>query len=287
MNSIAEGIGATAGSIQYHYDLSNDFYREWLDSSMTYSSALWLDGIDKKDLEQAQKAKLDWHLNRAGLSHGGRLLDIGCGWGSLIRSHMANPDAVAADGLTLSDAQADYVENLELDRVKILRHSWLNHQSAELYDGIISIGAFEHFAKPGITSKHKIKVYREFFKKCKDLLKPGGYVSLQTIAYGNLNEENKNIFTQNEIFPDSELPRPFEIFAASDGLFEITEYRNDRTHYGRTCDLWLRELKRKKPKIIADYGHNTYDKYVKYLKLVTTGFYLGQMVLLRIQLKSL
>ncbi len=287
MNSITDGIGATAESIQYHYDLGNDFYSEWLDSSMTYSAALWLDDIDKKDLDQAQQAKLDWHLNRAGLSKGGRLLDIGCGWGSLIRTHMANPNAVAADGLTLSDAQADYVEALDLDKVKILRHGWLDHEPTEGYDGIVSIGAFEHFAKPGIDSQHKIAVYREFFRKCKTFLNSKGYVSLQTIAYGNLNEKNKNLFTQNEIFPDSELPRPFEIFAASDGLFEVTEYRNDRVHYGRTCDLWLRSLKAKKETVIAKYGQQTFDKYVKYLKLVSSGFYLGQMVLLRIQLKAI
>jgi cyclopropane-fatty-acyl-phospholipid synthase len=110
---------------------------------------------------------------------------------------------------------------------------------------------------------------------------------LQTIAYGSLNAEEKNLFTQTEIFPDSELPRPGEIFIASDGLFEIKTYRNDRLQYGKTCDLWLKNLRRQKLVIMEQFGEELYRKYEHYLKLAVVGFYSGQILLLRLEMQSL
>jgi cyclopropane-fatty-acyl-phospholipid synthase len=112
-------------------------------------------------------------------------------------------------------------------------------------------------------------------------------LSLQTIAYGSLSAENKNTFTQTEIFPDSELPRPGEILAASDGLFEIRTYLNDRLQYGKTCDLWLRNLRFKKQIVIEQFGEEIYRKYEHYLKLAVAGFYSGQILLLRLEMQSL
>jgi cyclopropane-fatty-acyl-phospholipid synthase len=192
-----------------------------------------------------------------------------------------------ATGLTLSHNQYQHIGSLNIPNLQVCEESWIVHQPTTAYDAIVSIGAFEHFAQPGATLEEKVSVYKEFFGRCQQWLKPKGKLSLQTIAYGSLNAEDKNVFTQTEIFPDSELPRPGEIFLASDGLFEIKTYRNDRLQYGKTCDLWLKNLRSQKLLIVDQFGEELYRKYEQYLKLAVAGFYFGQILLLRFEMQSL
>lgn len=279
--------GGSAAAIQHHYDVNNGFYALWLDSSLTYSCGLWEEPTLDDNLEQSQQKKIDWHLKASGATSGKRLLDIGCGWGALMRRHLGLDPGNSATGLTLSHNQYQHICSLNVPNLQVCEESWIVHQPTSSYDAITSIGAFEHFAQPGASSEEKIGVYREFFSRCQQWLKPQGKLSLQTIAYGSLYAENKNTFTQTEIFPDSELPRPGEIFVASDGLFEIETYRNDRLQYGKTCDLWLKNLRRQKAVIIERFGAELYQKYEQYLKLAVIGFYFGQILLLRFEMRSL
>ncbi|AUT04287.1 cyclopropane-fatty-acyl-phospholipid synthase [Nostoc sp. CENA543] len=279
--------GGSAAAIQHHYDVSNEFYQLWLDSTLTYSSGLWDSPTLDDDLEAAQHRKIDWHLQASGATTGKRLLDIGCGWGALMQRHIQSNPQNQATGLTLSHNQYLHIRTLNSPQIQVCEESWIVHQPTAPYDAIVSIGAFEHFAQPEAASDEKISVYREFFSRCQQWLKPKGKLSLQTIAYGSLNAEDKNVFTQTEIFPDSELPRPGEIFIASDGLFEVKTYRNDRLHYGKTCDLWLKNLRRQKPLVIEQFGEELYLKYEQYLKLAVAGFYFGQILLLRFEMQSL
>lgn len=279
--------GGSAAAIQHHYDVSNEFYALWLDSSLTYSSGLWDDSTVDNDLEQSQQKKIDWHLNASGATTGKRLLDIGCGWGALMQRYLSLDPTYNATGLTLSHNQYQHICSLNIPNLQVCEESWIVHQPTTAYDSIVSIGAFEHFAQPGATPEEKVSVYKEFFGRCQQWLKPKGKLSLQTIAYGSLNAEDKNVFTQTEIFPDSELPRPGEIFLASDGLFEIKTYRNDRLQYGKTCDLWLKNLRSQKLLIIDQFGEELYRKYEQYLKLAVAGFYFGQILLLRFEMQSL
>ncbi|GAB1541046.1 cyclopropane-fatty-acyl-phospholipid synthase family protein [Scytonema sp. NUACC21] len=279
--------GGSAAAIQHHYDVSNEFYALWLDSSLTYSSGLWDGSTLDDDLEQSQQKKIDWHLNASGATTGKRLLDIGCGWGALMQRHVSLDPSYSATGLTLSHNQYQHIRSLNIPNIKVCEESWIVHQPTTPYDAIVSIGAFEHFAQPEAKLEEKVSVYREFFSRCQEWLKPKGKLSLQTIAYGSLSAADKNLFTQTEIFPDSELPRPGEIFMASDGLFEIKTYRNDRLHYGKTCDLWLRNLRRQRLPIVEQFGEELYRKYEQYLKLAVAGFYFGQILLLRFEMQSL
>ena len=287
--------GGNAAAIQHHYDVSNQFYRLWLDSSMTYSAGLWPEGKLDNDLELAQLKKIDWHLQAAThdsehlstIEGGQRILDIGCGWGALMQKHLTQNPANCAVGLTLSHQQYEHILGLDEANLEVREESWINHEPSLLYDGIISIGAFEHFALPETPSAEKVEVYREFFSRCQQWLKPKGRLALQTISYGSLNAKDKNVFTQSEIFPDSELPRPSEILLAADGLFEVVTYRNDRLHYGKTCDLWLNNLRCKRGLIEEKFGLALFKKYEKYLKLAVAGFYLGQILLLRLEMKAL
>ena len=279
--------GGSAAAIQHHYDVSNDFYSLWLDATLTYSCGLWDDPTMDDDLEQSQHRKIDWHLNASGARNGKNLLDIGCGWGALMKRYVSEEPERQATGLTLSHNQYQHIRALNNPNITVKEESWIVHQPTNPYDGIVSIGAFEHFAQTDASQTEKISVYREFFSRCQSWLKPNGKLSLQTISYGSMDATQKNLFTQNEIFPDSELPRPGEIFLASDGLFEVKTYRNDRLQYGKTCDLWLKNLRRQKSFIISEYGEALYQKYEQYLKLAVAGFYFGQILLLRFEMQSL
>src|SRR5262245_59125 len=150
---VQQSHGASAAAIQSHYDLSNDFYRLWLDQSMTYSCALW---YGDEDLSAAQMNKIDWHLDRAVIKKGDHLLDVGCGWGALLERAVKVRGAASAVGLTFSKAQADHVKSAGNPAIEARLESWAVHTPKHQYDGIVSVGAFEHFA--GIDESEEAKL---------------------------------------------------------------------------------------------------------------------------------
>ncbi|KGE09899.1 cyclopropane-fatty-acyl-phospholipid synthase [Burkholderia gladioli] len=281
----ATPTGASAEAIQHHYDVGNAFYALWLDSTMTYSSALW--HRDDEDLETAQRNKLDWHLARAGSAGARRLLDVGCGWGGLIRRALqGNPDCHCT-GLTLSREQHAFLGGLDPHRVDVRLESWADHQALAPYDGIVSIGAFEHFARLDQSREEKIAGYRDFFRFCSRNLVEGGHVSLQTIVYENSARQHFSQFFEQTIFPESDLPHLAEIAEASQHLFEIVELRNDRHHYARTLRQWSARLRQRREEAIALAGERTYRDYEKYLALMVVAFHTGSMNLSRLALRRL
>ncbi len=281
----ADITGASADAIQHHYDVSNAFYALWLDSTMTYSSALWLE--DDEDLETAQRNKLDWHLDRAAFGADMRLLDIGCGWGGLMQRALDRHSDANCVGLTLSQAQADAIVAKRDERIEVRLENWQDHRSERAYDAIVSIGAFEHFARLDQSAQEKVAGYRRFFEFCRDNLVPSGQLSLQTITYENSDRHQFSDFFANEIFPESDLPRVADIFQASAGLFEVVELRNDRHHYARTLRLWLQSMRRNKAQAIALVGEQKYRTYEKYLALMVVAFHTGTMNLTRLSLRPL
>jgi cyclopropane-fatty-acyl-phospholipid synthase len=277
-------LGASAEAIEYHYDVSNDFYKLWLDESLTYSCALW----DKDELlEGAQLAKLDFHIRNSKAQGKARVLDIGCGWGAMLNRLVTKADVSKAVGLTLSRRQADHIASVGQAGVEVRLENWGDHQPSELYDSVISVGAFEHFAQHGLTWQEKTDGYRKFFQKCFDMLQPGGHLSLQTMSYENASREDFSPFFASQIFPESDLPRLSEIAAASDRLFEVVTLRNDRAHYARTSLEWRRRLRANRQQAIALVGLETYNRYDLYLHLWAIGFHVGTMGLLRIQFKKI
>ena len=287
MSATLEKRGASPEAIRKHYDVANDFYELWLDPTMCYSCALWEEGEPDSALEQAQIRKLDHHANQILATNKSRVLDVGCGWGSLVRRLVEVHGVGHATGLTLSQAQAEYSEQRSNSQVDIRIESWMDHQPESPYDGIISVGAFEHFAKAEWPDEQRIAAYREFFKKCRDWLVPGGRLSLQTIAYANVDlksvkEQADTKFFFDEIFPESVLPTLADIVAASDGLFEVVNLRNDREHYDRTCQLWYRKLVARKAEALKIVDQETYNRFVRYLKLSAFVFNNAYAGLLRI-----
>ncbi|HLQ44287.1 MAG TPA: class I SAM-dependent methyltransferase, partial [Planctomycetaceae bacterium] len=239
--------GASPEAIRRHYDVANEFYELWLDPTLCYSCALWEEDEPDSMLELAQLRKLDFHARQIQAKNAARVLDVGCGWGSLVRRLVETHGVRHATGLTLSDAQAQWCVQHPDPRVEIRIENWLDHRPAAPYDGIISIGAFEHFAKAEWPEAQRIAAYRAFFAHCRDWLKPGGRLSLQTIAWGNVDvahvkNQADTKFMFDEIFPESVLPTLADIIAASDGLLEVINLRNDREHYTRTCQVWYQRL---------------------------------------------
>jgi cyclopropane-fatty-acyl-phospholipid synthase len=276
--------GASAQAIQFHYDVGNAFYALWLDPSLTYSCALW----DNHDtLEAAQLAKIDYHIEKSGARGQARVLDIGCGWGATLNRLVSNAGVQSATGLTLAREQAAYIEGKRWPRVEVHVESWSDHVTPAPYDAIISVGAFEHFAKLDQSLKEKIEGYRGFFRRCHEWLPAGGCLSLQTISYENSGRDEFSPFFANQIFPESDLPRLSEIASASERLFEIVSMRNDRQHYARTSLEWRRRLRKRRAEAIALIGEEAVERYDKYLHLWAIGFHTATMGLLRLQFRKI
>ncbi|RAV11625.1 SAM-dependent methyltransferase [Mycolicibacterium sp. GF69] len=255
--------------VQSHYDLSDDFYRLFLDPTQTYSCAYF--ERDDMTLEEAQIAKIDLSLGKLGLQPGMTLLDVGCGWGATIKRALERYD-VNVVGLTLSRNQQAHVQQV-LDAVdsprskRVLLQGW--EQFREPVDRIVSIGAFEHFGRDR---------YDDFFKMAYEVLPPDGVMLLHTIikptdeefAASGLPLTMKVLrfskFIIEEIFPGGDLPKPnvVEEHAAKAG-FELKRAHRLQMHYARTLDIWAAALEARKDEAIAIQSQEVYDRYMKYL----------------------
>lgn len=273
--------GSSAAAIRRHYDLGTDFYRLFLDPSLTYSCAMFEEG---DSLASAQQRKHDWHIAQVEAAGAQRVLDVGCGWGATLRRLLDQHGVAQVVGLTLSDTQRAYVEGLADPRLEVRRESWLEHQPATPYDAIISVGAFEHFARFKIAPAEKIAGYRLFFERAHALLRAGGRMSVQTIAYGDIprGRRYRDEFIADEIFPESDLPRLADVAEACEGRFEITTVRNDRADYARTCRLWFSGLRARRADAVALVGEEVVRRYERYLRTFSYSFELGAFQLLRI-----
>lgn len=285
--AIESDYGGSKNAIEYHYDVGQEFYELWLDETLTYSCAQWSADIDAGDLKAAQENKIRAHLDAANVKPGSNVLDIGCGWGALMKIARKERHVGLATGLTLSEDQFSHICRMGLSGTKVRLEHWADHLPTDPYDAIVSIGAFEHFAKPEQTVAEKISVYADFFHRCHQWLAPGGRMSLQTIAYGTMRREDASPFINNEIFPAADLPSLAEIVQAAEGIFEITRVSNDRLHYSRTLECWGRRLAARRQDAVRLVGEDVTSRYERYLKQTAVGFHMGKIGLLRIALRPI
>jgi cyclopropane-fatty-acyl-phospholipid synthase len=255
--------------VQHHYDLSDDFYRLFLDPTQTYSCAYF--ERDDMTLEEAQLAKVDLALGKLDLQPGMTLLDIGCGWGATMRRAIEKYD-VNVVGLTLSENQAAHVQrtfdSMDSPRTKrVLLEGW--ERFDEPVDRVVSIGAFEHFGSDR---------YPQFFDKAAQLLGHDGIMLLHTIVRATLKERRRrNIpttadvihfsrFILAEIFPGGWLPTvPVVEEHGERAGFMVTRVQSLQLHYAKTLDLWAEALRARKDEAIAIQSQEVYDRYMKYL----------------------
>jgi cyclopropane-fatty-acyl-phospholipid synthase len=247
-----------------------------------------------ESLEQAQVNKLEHHIRESRAAGANRVLEIGCGWGGCLRRMVQHSGVKHAVGLTLSQAQADYVQEHPVPGVEAHVESWQDHRPAQPYDAIISIGAFEHFARIDYSETQKEAAYKNFFKCCQEvLLADGGYLSLQTFAYGSARsrqralEDSSTQFLAEEIFRETDPPTLANIAEAVRGHFEIVSLRNDRLHYAQTLREWMARLKRARPEALKLVGEETVRRYERYLQYSFIGFQTGNLDLYRITLRRL
>ncbi|MFF0488795.1 class I SAM-dependent methyltransferase [Nocardia sp. NPDC004068] len=267
MTTGTDYLGASTEAIQHHYDAGNEFYRLWLDPSMTYSCALWEDG---DTLERAQQRKHDYLAVGAHAPGAERVLDVGFGWGAMVRRLRDTHGVRHITGLTLSAAQLATTAAWADERCDLRLENWNAHRPDAPYDAIVSIGAMEHFANLGMSRERKIDAYRQFFTRCREWLVEGGRLGLQTIVRGhNTNADwsiqREMIRVNRWIFPESEVPWFAEVFAASEGLLDVVSVRNDAPHYARTCEVWLDQLRARRAEAVALVGEETVERYERYL----------------------
>ncbi|MFD8980225.1 class I SAM-dependent methyltransferase [Streptomyces sp. NPDC059564] len=281
-------LGAAASAIRHHYDVADGFYRLWLDPSMTYSCALWAEVGES--LEEAQLRKTDYHLAQARVAAGSRVLDVGCGWGGLLRRATETNGARGAVGLTLSRHQAEWIRGRGWAGCEVREESWSDHSPEERYDAVVSVGAFEHFARVGLPPAQRVAGYRPFFERCAGWLGPGGVLSLQTIVTGGGQLDPRALadagFLAREIFPESGIPTMTDIRLASKGLFETVQLRLDGAHYARTCAVWRERLADAREAAVAVAGEATVRRYERYLDACVRLFEREQADLARLTLRA-
>ncbi|MCX2934613.1 cyclopropane mycolic acid synthase family methyltransferase [Mycobacterium sp. CVI_P3] len=266
-------------NVQAHYDLSDDFFRLFLDPTQTYSCAYF--ERDDMTLEQAQIAKIDLALGKLGLQPGMTLLDVGCGWGATMLRALERYD-VNVIGLTLSKNQHDHVERTfdacaspRDKRIELM--GW--EQFDEPVDRIVSIGAFEHFG---------FDRYDDFFTMAYRVLPDDGVMLLHTITsftFDQLAEKNIPLtfevarfvkFMLTEIFPGGRLPSVEKVEDHSSRAgFRLTRVQSLQPHYARTLDCWAEALEANREKAIEVQSEEVYERYMKYLTGCARGFRVG------------
>jgi cyclopropane-fatty-acyl-phospholipid synthase len=270
---------SNAENVQAHYDLSNEFFALFQDPTRTYSCAYF--PRDDMTLHEAQIAKLDLTLDKLGLQPGMTLLDIGCGWGSVMKRAVEKYD-VNVVGLTLSKNQHAYCQQV-LDQIdtkrsrRALLRDWA--EFTEPVDRIVVIEALEHFGF------HR---YDDFFKFAYQALPDDGVMLLHSITglHGKQIMERgipltmemaKFIrFIVTDIFPGGRVPmiETIEDHTAKVG-FKITRVQSLQTDFAKTLDLWSEALQAHQDEAIAIQSEEVYDRYMKYLTGCAKAFRMG------------
>ena len=223
-------------AIEYHYDVSNEFYSLWLDPQMVYSCAYFRTGDE--DLATAQAQKLDHICRKLMLAPGRTLLDIGCGWGALV-IHAARHYGVKAVGVTLSSNQfelaTERVRAAGLEgQVEIRLQDYRDIPGDGVFDRISSVGMFEHVG---------LKNLRAYFDVVHRLLVPGGVALNHGITSADVESRSVGMgageFIDRYVFPDGELPHvSLAIRELSAAGLELTDAESLRRHYAKTLWFW-------------------------------------------------
>ena len=260
--------GADRKAIQYHYDVSNEFYSHWLDPRMVYSCAYFRTGTE--DLATAQIAKLDHICRKLKLLPEERLLDIGCGWGAMV-IHAASRYGVRAVGVTLSTQQFELARqrvraaDLE-DRVEIRLQDYRDVRDGP-YDKISSIGMFEHVG---------LKNLGQYFGIIANLLREGGVAMNHGITASDIDSRGVgrgvSEFIDRYVFPDGELPHvSLAIRELSAAGLELVDAESLRRHYALTCEHWSRRFEQALPNLVGLAG----DRQVRIWRIYLAGCAMG------------
>ena len=234
-------------SVRHHYDVPTDFYRLVLGPSMVYSCAYF--SSPQASLEQAQEHKLELICRKLRLRPGERLLDIGCGWGSLV-VHAAQRHGVRGVGVTLSEPQAEYarawIRQAGLaDRCEI-RVSDYREVTDGPYDKVASVGMYEHVGRSQLDA---------YMESVRSLLRPGGLFMNHGIVRVVPSAANPKSFIARYVFPDGELhPIAMVVDAMEKASLEVRDVHSLREHYALTLRRWVANLEANRQRALEIAG---------------------------------
>ena len=272
-----------AQAIKRHYDVGNDFYALWLDENHAYSCAYFSTG--NEDLDDAQEAKFDLICRKLRLRAGERLLDIGCGWGGLVR-YATRQYGVTALGITLSEAQAALArERIERDglgdRCTVEVRDYRDLPAALVFDKVVSVGMFEHVGAQQLDT---------YFAAAQRLTRPGGlFLNHGIISLDDARNRGgaaapaprlwgMGRFIDRYVFPDGELVTLARAIGAGEAAgFETRDVESLREHYAETLRHWVRRLERRSGEARTLVGEATVRVWRLYMAASAYAFHTGRI----------
>jgi cyclopropane-fatty-acyl-phospholipid synthase len=258
--------GKAKKNVAHHYDRGDEFYRLYLDETLTYSCA-YFDDPDEP-LEQAQLNKYEHIARKLKLKSGERLLDIGCGWGGML-IHAARKYGITGVGNTLSENQYRYakkkIAELGLDRqISVILEDYRSLTGE--FDKFVSIGMFEHVGREYIPA---------FMQKVANLLKKGGVGLLHSIGFEKILKGKS--WHEKYVFPGNYIPRLDEVVLhMGQAGFSVLDVENLRLHYAYTLDRWIEKFERNENKIRQMFDETFVRMWKLYLYSSSAGFRYGE-----------
>jgi cyclopropane-fatty-acyl-phospholipid synthase len=272
LSGARHSLGRDRQAVSFHYDRSNDFFAVFLDEELVYSCAYF--HSEDEELETAQRRKLDYICRKLRLRPGERLLDIGCGWGGLIRHAVANY-GVEAVGITLSSRQAELAtERIHAagmsDRCRVELRDYRELDEPESFDKAVSVGMFEHVAEDVLPA---------YFAQAWLLLRPGGVFLNHGISRPvDQPPRRGGSFLQKYVFPEGELvPVGTAALVGERAGFEVRDVESLREHYVLTLRHWLRRLESGREAAVQAADEVTYRVWRLYMSGSVHGFRTGRV----------
>ena len=282
-------LGASKAEIQAHYDREPRLYEQFLGPNLAYSAGIWKEPANRDTLEAAQLRKLDWHIDMSGADSAQRVLDVGFGWGSLIKRLMARRPDIDYVGLTLADNQAQYVRSYAPQNFVTEISAWQDYRSNRPFDAIVSLEAMEHFTGKTADRQQRIEAYRLFFEFCARTLRVGGRASIQVNGWGNieLGSEARHIVESgiDGFWLEGNLPHASEMLLASERWFDLVHLEGKPRDYIYTLRAWLRNLRSQEADLVALVGREMVSDYIHNLKTCLDAYLAGALTLYRLVLE--
>jgi cyclopropane-fatty-acyl-phospholipid synthase len=274
---------STKEEVEIGYDISNEFFRLWLDERMHYTSAVFDE--QHTTLEQAQRNKSRWLADFAEVTPDSVVLDIGCGWGANLEYLALERKVKNAHGITLSSAQFEELKARKLPGVTVWCIDYKDFKPPQPYDALISIEMIDHLVSPAQQRQGlAVQIYREYFNTVATWVKPGACFGFQAILRDRVPRTRKDLedlkFTADVIFPGGLNPRLEELVEACGQSWEIVQLNTRRQDYGKTTAEWLRRFRANKEKIMASgwggkvmsNGETVWTNYDRYLSTCVKAF---------------
>jgi amino acid adenylation domain-containing protein len=278
----------SASHAELEPELDEGFFRLVLDGEyLADSAALW----DRaENLQQAQENKLRRMAQLARVKPGDRVVDIGSGWGGMLRYAADRLGVAQITGLTTNRAQYDFAAKRTSDKAAVRLGTWRDFHAEQKVDAVVCIDAIEHFVPLAVRAQGKQKeIYRRFFQKCYEISGTAAFVGIQSVVAvkrADTLQMQADMAFIAKMFPGSSLPYQDELLDAAKGLYDVAEWRSARNDYQLTLQAWLANLRNNKDLISRKYGHEAFDKYERYFEATLRSVQNGYIDLLQLSLQK-